>query len=233
MTLTNGSWADAGYDATFSAVSISNANTRSIDLNSTWTLTGTGTVWNAADTTNLTFAANNSIIKLTNTSGSSKTFAGGGLTYYNVWIDTGAGVGSDNIITGSNNYNQFRADGGIILAWTSGTTNTAQDWDISGFALNLNTLKRQGASAYTLAKAANVTTIAKIFQTPIANVAKVNQYAQPPVVNLDYMDVSDCTGSPASTWFAGANSVNSGGNTNWTFAASTDPGLEKVFQYDN
>lgn len=61
-------------------MSITSSNIRTLNLGtSKITLTGTGTVWNATTTTNLTLNAENSTIALK--SAGDQTFAGGGLTY--------------------------------------------------------------------------------------------------------------------------------------------------------
>ena len=39
-------------------------------------------------------------------------------------------------------------------------------------------------------------------------------------VDLDYVDVSDNNGTPASTWYAGANGTDTSNNTGWTFTAA-------------
>jgi hypothetical protein len=58
----------------------------------TWTLSGTGTVWNCATSTNLRLIQNTSTIVLSNTSTTARTFAGGGKTYNNLIIGGATGT---------------------------------------------------------------------------------------------------------------------------------------------
>jgi hypothetical protein len=87
ITLTNGSFNANGFAVTYGLLSSTNSNTRTLTLgNGLWTLTGTGTVWTTATTTGLTFNKGSSDILLSDTSTSSRTFAGGGLTYNKLTI---------------------------------------------------------------------------------------------------------------------------------------------------
>ena len=99
----------SNYSITASSIISSNSNTRTINLNgSTVTLTTTSTIINFSITTNLTFNAGTSQINLTatTTAGAGMTFAGGGLTYYNVsFANTGGGPSSGYTINGGNTFN--------------------------------------------------------------------------------------------------------------------------------
>lgn len=83
----------------------SNSNIRTITLNnSTLTFSTTGTGWNMATSTNATLNAGNSTIAL---SSSAPTFAGGGLTYYNVSFTTTTATPLTKSITGANTFNNL------------------------------------------------------------------------------------------------------------------------------
>jgi hypothetical protein len=125
-------------------------NTGTLTLGSgTITLTGTGTVWTGGGT----FTANTSTIVISDTSSSSKTFAGAGLTYYNVTFTGGTGV---HIVTGSNTFNALTiTTPPTTINFIAGTTQTmsANNFNVSGTAGNLNILQSTSAgSAWYLAQ---------------------------------------------------------------------------------
>lgn len=115
----------------------------------TITLTGTGTVW----TGGATFTAGTSTIVISDTSSSSKTFAGAGLTYNNLTFSGGTGV---HIITGSNTFNAIAiTTPPTTINFTAGTTQTmtSSAFTVSGTAGNLNVLQSTSAgSAWYLAQ---------------------------------------------------------------------------------
>lgn len=159
----------------------------------TWTLTGSGTVWNS---TSATITANTSTIKLTDATSTAKTFVGAGSTYNNIWL-TGAGTGEFQF-TGSNTFNDFKCDTPPhTIKFTAGTTTTVTTFTVSGTAGNLITIGSLTASAHTLTKSGGG------------------------VIDRDYLSISQSTASPASTWYAGMNSTNGGNITGWNFGTST------------
>ena len=143
LTLTNGSFNANNFNVTGTSFSSSNSNTRTLAMGSgTWTLSSTFTIWNLATTTGLTFNANTSTIVLSNTSASSKTFAGGGLTYYNLSISAATGVAT-YIITGANTFNQISSSKTVTYTITlpASTTTTVTTWNPTGSSGNLLTLQ--------------------------------------------------------------------------------------------
>ena len=104
----------------------------------TMTLQGTGTIWSASPSFSLT--ASTSTIKITDASSSGKTFAGGGLTYNNLWL-TGSGTGAYTI-TGSNTFNDFKCDTPPhTINFTAGTYTRVSTFTVNGTAGNLMTLQ--------------------------------------------------------------------------------------------
>ena len=82
LTLTNGTLNSNNFNVTANIFSSSNSNTRTLTMgSSSWTLTGTGTVWSTASITGLTLNANTSTISVT---GVTTTFNTGSLTFYNL-----------------------------------------------------------------------------------------------------------------------------------------------------
>jgi hypothetical protein len=177
----------------------------------TWTFTGSGTIFDLSGSGTVTITPGTSTIKVTNTSATNKTFLGGtsatgaGRTFGNIWF-TGTGTGK-LIVQSSNTFLDFKVDTAPkTVEFTAGRTTTVTTATMTGSAGNLITLQSgTAASAFTLTKAGGGT-----------------------VCTLDYLSVKDSTASPASTWFAGANSTDVSGNTNWSFTACAAGGAVKT-----
>jgi len=109
LTITNGTFdtsSSGNYAVTADFISSSNTNARTINLNaSTITLSNNFFV-SFSTSTNLTLNAGTSTI---NCSGNGPTFAGGGLTYYNVAFTSAAQTAS--LITGANTFNNLTITG--------------------------------------------------------------------------------------------------------------------------
>jgi hypothetical protein len=199
LTLTSGTFNSNGYNVTATTFNSNNSNTRTITMGSgTWTLSGTGTVWNLATTTGLTFNKDTANIELSNTSTTARTFAGGGRTYNNLTIGGATGT-STLTITGTNTFDTLASTKTVAHTITfPNVTTTVSNWTITGTVGNVVTLQRTGASGtFTLAKSGGGV-----------------------ISGLDYLSISNSTASPTNTWYAGANSTNGGGNTNWLFTVA-------------
>lgn len=200
LTLTNGTFDANDYNVAFGAVNISNSNVRGLLMgNGIWTLGDDGTIWTATTTTNLTFNAEGSTIKVTSATAATKTIIGGGLTYNNLWYAPGAGTGSLNI-TGSNTWNDIKDDGSAAhgINFTAGTTNTFTSW--TGFDGNLVTIGSITAANHNLVKAGGGT------------------------IDVELAAVSRSQASPANTWYASAAATDGGNNSGWTFGAAPGGG---------
>jgi len=199
VTLTNGTFNANNFSVTAGQFSSNNSNTRTITMGSgTWTLSGTGTVWDLATTTGLTFNLNTANITLSDTSTTARTFAGGGLTYNVLTIGGPTGT-STTTLTGTNTFSELTSTKTVAhtIVFPNATT-TVTTFSISGSAGNLVTLSRTGASGtFTLTKSGSG------------------------LVRRDYLSISNSTATPAGTWYAGANSVDGGGNTGWNFGLLT------------
>ena len=197
-TLLNGAFNASNKNFTASIFVCSNSNTRTLTMGSgTWTLSGTGTVWNLATTTNLTFNKDTANIVLSNTDSSTfRTFEGGSLTYNNLTIGGGSGTSTQVTFTGTNTFNTLASTKTVahIIAFPNVTT-TVANWTITGTAGNVVTLIRTGASGtWTIAKSGGGV-----------------------ISGVDYLNISNSTASPTNTWYAGANSTSGAGNTGWLF----------------
>lgn len=179
--------------STSGGLSANVSTTRTLTMGSgTWTLSPTGSIW-LIGTSNLTFNAETSTILITSTSATAKTFGGAGLTYYNLTI-----TGNNVTLTGSNNFNNLAlntAGLGISTKFTAGTTQRVYDFSTNGSVGSLAAASSTSASA--------------------AYIEKIN----PGNICEDYMELEYISVSPATTWYAGANSTDRGNNTQWIFTA--------------
>src|SRR3989344_3393808 len=123
----------------------------------TWTLTrGNANPWDTGTTTNLTFNANTSTIKLTGALTAARSFIGGGLTFNNFWNATAEAFAI--VITGSNTFNDFKIDAGRIQHFTAGTTQTVTTFTAVGTAVSGITITSVTAATHTLSDAAGTNT---------------------------------------------------------------------------
>lgn len=199
LTHTSGTFNASNQNVTATTFTSSNSNTRTLTMGSgTWTLSGTGTVWNLATVTGLTFNKDTANIELSNTTTTARTFAGGGLTYNNLTIGGATGT-STLTLTGANTFNTIASTKTVAhtIVFPNVTT-TVSNWTATGTVGNVVTLTRTGASGtFTLAKSGGGV-----------------------ISGIDYLSISNSTASPTNTWYAGANSTDGGGNTNWLFTAA-------------
>lgn len=205
ITVTNGTFATGNYSVTCDLFSSANSNIRTINLgSSTITLTGTGTKWNTSTATNCTLTSGTSTILISDTSATSKSFAGGGMTYNNLTMSGGTGTLT---ISGNNTFSAL----GITTApstilFTAGTTQTVSSiTGLTGTVGNLNVLNSTSSgSTWTLAGFIPV--------------------------GVDYINLKDSIASPV-TLYAGANSTNSGNNTNWIFSTIPTPDYDDAMMF--
>lgn len=158
----------------------------------TWTLNGTTNVW-SVDATGFTLTPSTSTILITDTSASTKTFTGAGLTYNNLTI-TGGGAGSVDFI-GSNTFNIFTINAPKTVRFTAATTTTVTQFNATGSLGNIITISSITAAQHTLSKAAGI-------------------------VSADWLNLTNSNAIGGAAWYAGANSVDNGGNAGWIFAAA-------------
>lgn len=188
-----------GFALAAAAISISDTTTRAFNItNSTVTLHSTSatTVWDASTTTNLTFTSTGSTIILSNVGANAQTFAGGGLTYNNLSITADASSGAVTI-SGSNTWADWTigAAGPKSIILTDGTTQTFSAAETGlGNGTNVVTFTKSGAGAAVAIAPSGSGTL-----------------------SWDYLNL---TNIPATvTAYAGANSTDGTGNTNWVFTA--------------
>lgn len=198
LTLTQGTLNAAFYNVnvTILTFSSSNSNTRTLYMgDQTWNITFSGTVWDTTNTTGLTLFPYTSTINLSNNS-SPKTFAGGGLTYYN--INQGGGVFSALTITGSNTFNNItNSVQPSTVTFAAGTTQTVSSFGLSGTAGNLITINSNTpGSQATLSKASGTVTVSNV-------------------------SIRDSNATGGAVWDAtSATNTNLGNNSGWVFPSN-------------
>lgn len=185
ITLTNGSLNANNKNITCGSFVSSNSNTRTLTMGSgLWTLSGTGTVWNLATVTNLTFNKDTADILLSNTTTTSRTFSGGGLTYNKLTIGGATGT-STLTINGANTFSELASTKTVAHTISFGANQTITTWSVTGTSGNVVTVNSSAAGTARTLTITNRTS------------------------GIDYLDVKDITGGNLQpvTFYAGANTI--------------------------
>lgn len=159
----------------------------------TWTLSGTGTVWNVDfSPVRPILICGTSTIVLSNTTTTARTFAGG-INYYNKLTIGGATGTSTTTISGASAFGELASTKTVAhtILFQSGNTQTIGKWSVTGTAGNLVTIgPASAATTYTLS-----------FTSPNSG--------------IDYLSVSYCVVSSTSPseFYVGPNSTNTAGNS--------------------
>lgn len=141
LTVTSGTFDAVSYNVTVGLFSASGTTARSVYLRSgTWTLSGTGTVWDLTTVTNLLFFKGTAGIVLSDTSTTARTFNGGAYDYTSLTIGGTTGV-STTTITGNNCFYTLASTKTVAHTIALGaTTQIIGVWTISGTAGNVVTI---------------------------------------------------------------------------------------------
>lgn len=200
LTLTAGTFDAVTYNVT-TGLFTNNATTNTLRMGSgTWTLSGTGSVWNLVA---LTLIVGTSTIVLSDTSTAARTFVGVG-RYYNK-LTIGGTTGTSTVtILGSNTFGELASTKTVAhtIAFEIFTTQTIGKWAVTGTVGNLVSVNSQtSANTFTLS------------------------IAGPANSGIDYLSVRDCTVATTSPgeFYVGANSTNVSGNTRVIFTATPAP----------
>ena len=166
----------------------------------TWTLSGTGIVWNVSNGSPVVIAGTSTVV-LSDTSTSARTFATTGNLYYNKLTIGGATGSSTTTISGSPIFGEIASTKTVAhtILFTSTVTTTIGKWSVTGTAGNVVTVgPTTAASAYTLS------------------------IAGPANTGIDYLSISYCTVATTSPgeFYVGVNSTNTAGNTRVIFTAT-------------
>ena len=198
LSLTSGNIDANNKAVTCGSFASSNSNTRTLTKGTgLWTLTGTGTVWNTATTTGLTFTDGGTTKITDSATAAGCTFSGGGLTYNNVWFSRGTNAQS-NTIVGDNTFRTLRDDGSVAhsILFTTGSTQRIGTFGISGTAGQLITINSTDTGVHNLVATAGG-------------------------ISRDYLNIQHSVATPSNYWYAGTHSVNNQGvattGSGWTF----------------
>lgn len=201
ITLTRGTFDAFNYNVTCTIFDSSTSNTRTLTMGSgLWTLSGTGTVWNIATITNLTFNKDTADILLSNTTTTARTFSSGALSYNKLTIGGATGV-SVTSLTGTPSFTELASTKTVAhtvrLATNLGTIGT---WSITGTVGNVVTVDSATA---TIRRTFNLTNVTS---------------------GIDYLSVKDIGVNQANRFYVGVNSTDGGNNLNVIFTAPPTPG---------
>jgi hypothetical protein len=185
------------YNVTTGTFNASGSQTRTVNMGSgTWTLSGTGSVWDTSTTTALTLNKDTANITLSNTSTTARTFTGGGLSYNKLTIGGTTGI-STLTITGANSYSELASTKTVAHTITlSNNLGTITTWSVTGTSGNVVTLNSSSAGTRRTFTLTNVTS------------------------GIDYMSVTDIGVTDNNRFYVGANSTNGGNNNNVIFTAA-------------
>jgi hypothetical protein len=175
----------------------SNSNIRNLTFGSGQILLqGTGTVWNATTSTNMTITPGTGKIVLADNSNTARTFAGGGIQTYPELEFAGDTGTATTTITGSNRFR--RLTNSKLVAYTivfPNATTSVDDWNLNGSEGNLITLSRTGGSGtFTINYSGTSYGIGR------------------------YLSISNSAATPANRMYA-IFSTDGGSNTGWVFNA--------------
>lgn len=147
LTIWGGTFDAVTYNVTCGLFSSSTSIARTLKMGSgTWTLSGTGTVWDCGTTTNLTLSKSTANIVLSDTSTSSRTFAGGSQAYNKITIGGSTGT-STLTITGNNTIGELASTKTVAHTIALGTTTqTFGKWTVTGTSGNVVTLTGTGTT---------------------------------------------------------------------------------------
>lgn len=192
VRLTAGTFDFNGFNVACLQFESQNSNQRTLSLGAS-TLTITGSVFAVLTPANFTLAGSGTISL---TSAAAKSFNGAGATYPYTINNGGAGVltiaGSNTITTLSNSVQP------ATFRFTSGTTTTLTNWNVSGTPGNLVTIDSINSG--------NITT------PPVLSKSSGT-------VSANYLAITFSAAAGGASWYAGPNSVNNGVTSGWVFAA--------------
>jgi hypothetical protein len=113
-------------------------------------LSGTGSLWSVNNTTNLTFLKGTANIVLSNTSTTSRTFVGTGLSYNKLTIGGTTGT-STTTINGANQFTELASTKTVAHTISSTQAQTIGAWTVTGTAGNVVTVS--GTATITISGA--------------------------------------------------------------------------------
>jgi hypothetical protein len=200
LTHTSGTFNGNTYNVTCTTFNSNNSNTRTLTLgDGLWTLTSFGTVWSTGTTTGLTFNKGTSDILLSDTSTAARSFTTGALTYNKITIGGLTGISTTTITNSGAVFNELASIKTVAHTISFTANQTITTWSVKGTAGNVVTVNSTAAGTQRIITVTNKTD------------------------GIDYLNVQDISNSNIApiTFYAGANSTNSGNNNGIAFIASS------------
>lgn len=198
LSLVTGTFDANNYNVTVNAFFSQAAGVRTLIMGSgLWTTTGAGTTWQLSGS-NFTFNKGSADIFLANNTTSSRSFNGLGLTYNKLTLGGATAINTTQF-GGNNTFSELASTKTVAhtLNFVTGSTTTVGNWTITGTPGNVVTVRTSTAATHNLVKTGGG------------------------VIVTDYMSISNSAATPSSTWYAGANSTNGGGNSGWIFGGTS------------
>lgn len=201
ITHTRGTFDAKNYNLTCTTFSSSNSNVRTINMGSgLWTLSGTGTVWSFATSTNLTFNKNTANILLSNTSTTARTFNCGNFAYNKLTIGGSTGVSVTTINNGGSS---------VVFSELSSTKTVAHTIRFQNSGMTIDTWSVTGT-------AGNVVTV----DSSSAGTRRTFTLTNSTAGLIDYLSVKDIGVASPNLFYVGDNSINGGNNLNVYFTST-------------
>jgi hypothetical protein len=198
ITHTQGTFDAKTYNLTCDTFASNNSNVRTINQGSgLWTLTGTGTVWNLATITNLTFNKNTANILLSDTSTTARTFTGGtGISYNKLTIGGATGISITTV--GSGTFTELASTKTVAhtIRFNASSTVVIDTWSVTGTVGNLVTVDSSSAGTRRTFTLTNITS------------------------GIDYLSVKDIGITSPNLFYVGNNSTDGGNNLNVIFTST-------------
>lgn len=202
ITLTTGTFDTNGFTVDCGNFVGTGAATRVLTLGATlWKLRLTSaSPWSCASG-GLTVNSGTSIIEFTPTSASTRSFAGGSKTYYQLRYNVAGSTGTMTIV-GTNSFDD------IIFSDSSNARTLNFPASVT------TTIRATHGLASINGTSGKLMTVKSVTAATPATIGFTNGYGG----GSDFLSVQDITAN-TNTWYAGANSTNVSGNTNVTFTA--------------
>jgi hypothetical protein len=151
LNLNSGTFDAVTYNVTTGLVSLGSTIVQTLKMGTgTWTLSGTGNVWNVNNATNFTFLKGTANIVLSDTSTTARTFIGTGLSYNKLTIGGTTGT-STTTINGDNQFTELASTKTVAHTISSTQALTLGAWTVTGTVGNVVTVA--GTATITIAGA--------------------------------------------------------------------------------
>ena len=198
VSIASGTFATLGYAINTGSVSIATfSNSATLSLGSSQiTLSGSGTCWDVTGSAISINPGASTILLSSTTSSASRVFNGGSKTYNRLVIADS--LISTTTISGSNTFGELASTktSTHTIKFAGGTTNRIGTWGVNGTLGNRVTITSTSTTPSTLV------------------------YTGTGVVAANFLDLAYSAATPAETWYAGDNSIDSGNNTGWVFTVA-------------